>query len=176
MPIPKSKRKESQFEVFHHFTQMRKKITDLLLRDFGYSYEKFNKNIEKRYGGKTYEELDDTQKADYFRKKKKNEAFDEWFVVQERDLIIECMHSLNEHIYVANSIYPTCQEELTERRIHQDIAIGQCYRLIQELQYAIETLPVNVNVYLRFAEDIEKEISLIKGWRKSDNKFKKNFE
>ena len=54
MPIPKSKRKESQFEVFHHFTQMRKKITDLLLRDFGYSYEKFNKNIEKRYGGKFY--------------------------------------------------------------------------------------------------------------------------
>lgn len=113
MPIPKSKRKESQFEVFHHFTQMRKKITDLLLRDFGYSYEKFNKNIEKRYGGKTYEELDDTQKADYFRKKKKNEAFDEWFVVQERDLIIECMHSLNEHIYVANSIYPTCRTTTT---------------------------------------------------------------
>ena len=45
MPIPKSKRKESQFEVFHHFTQMRKKITDLLLRDFGYSFEKFNKHL-----------------------------------------------------------------------------------------------------------------------------------
>lgn len=117
MPIPKSKRKESQFEVFHHFTQMRKKITDLLLRDFGYSYEKFNKNIEKRYGGKTYEELDDTQKADYFRKKKRNEAFDEWFVVQERDLIIECMHSLNEHIYVANSSEKTWIISLTSCNI-----------------------------------------------------------
>ena len=89
---------------------------------------------------------------------------------------MDCLHAINEHVYVANSIYPTCQEELTERRIHQDIAIGQCFRMVQELQYAIETLPVDVNVYLRFAEDIEKEISLLKGWRQSDNKFKKNFK
>ena len=88
---------------------------------------------------------------------------------------MECIHSINEHVYVANSIYPTCQEELTERRLHQDIAIGQCARLAQELQYAIETLPVNVNTYLNIAHDIEKEIALLKGWRKSDNKFKKNF-
>lgn len=45
-------------------------------------------------------------------------------------------------------------------------------RLTQELQYAIETLPVDVNKYLRFAEMIQTEINLLKGWRKSDNKFK----
>ena len=59
-----------------------------------------------------------------------------------------------------------------ERRVQQDLAIGQCYRLVQELQYAIETLPVDVNSFLRFGEDIQREIDLIKGWRKSDNKFK----
>ena len=57
MPIPKSKRKESQFEVFHHWTEVRKKITDLLLMDFGYSFEKFYKKLERRYGGKSFEEL-----------------------------------------------------------------------------------------------------------------------
>lgn len=36
----------------------------------------------------------------------------------------------------------------------------------------IETLPVDVNKYLRFAEMIQTEINLLKGWRKSDNKFK----
>lgn len=40
------------------------------------------------------------------------------------------------------------------------------------MQYAIETLPVDVNKYLRFAEMIQTEINLLKGWRKSDNKFK----
>lgn len=64
-------------------------------------------------------------------------------------------------------------EELVERRLHQDRAIGQCYRLTQELQYAIETLPVDVNKYLRFGELIQTEINLLKGWRKSDNKFKR---
>lgn len=176
MSVVKSKRKQSQFEVFHHLMKMRQRITDLLLRDFGYSFEKFNKKLEKRYGGKPYEELTDTQKHDYERQKKRNESFDEWFITRERETIMDCLHAINEHVYVANSIYPTCQEELTERRIHQDIAIGQCFRMVQELQYAIETLPVDVNVYLRFAEDIEKEISLLKGWRQSDNKFKKNFK
>lgn len=172
MSVVKSKRKESQFEVFHHFTKMRKKITDLLLRDFGYSYEKFDKKLSKIYGKK---ELTDSEKRNYERQKKRNEAFDEWYIFQERKIVMECLHSLNEHIYTANSIYPTCNEEFVERRIHQDIAIGQCFRLVQELQYAVETLPVDVNVYLNIASDIEKQISLLKGWRKSDNKLKKNF-
>lgn len=176
MSVVKGKRKQSQFEVFHHLTKIRQQITDLLLRDFGYSFEKFHKKLERKYGGKPFEELDDSKKSDYLRQKKRHEAFDEWYISQERTVIIECLHSLNEHVYTANSIYPTCKEELIERRIHQDVAIGQCYRLIQELQYAIETLPVDVNVYLRFAEDIEKEISLIKGWRQADNKFKRNFK
>ena len=118
MSVLKSKRKPSQFEVFHHLNKMRKEVTDLLLRDFGYDLDKAVK------------------------------------------------------VYVANSIYPTYREELIERRVHQDRAVGQCYRLTQELQYAIETLPVDVNKYLRFAEMIQTEINLLKGWRKSDNKFK----
>lgn len=50
MSVVKRKRKESPFEVFHHLTKMRKDITDLLLRDFGYSNEKFQKKMEKWYG------------------------------------------------------------------------------------------------------------------------------
>ena len=38
---------------------------------------------------------------------------------------------------------------------------------------AIETLPVDVDKYTRFAEMIQTEINLLKGWRKSDNKFKR---
>lgn len=175
MSVVKRKRKESQFEVFHHLVKMRKDITDLLLRDFGYNDEKFQKNLEKRYGGKPPEQLTDMQRQNLEKQRRRADAFNEWFINQERNTIISCIHEINEHIFTANSIYPTCQEELTERRLHQDVAIGQCYRLVQELQYSIETLPVDVNVYLRFAEQIQKEIDLIKGWRKSDNKFKKNF-
>ena len=161
MSVLKSKRKPSQFEVFHHLNKMRKAVTDLLLRDFGYDLDKAVKKVETTFGGRPYEEL-----------MEKNIAFAEWFIADERKVIVDCLRSITEEVYVANSIYPTYREELIERRVHQDRAVGQCYRLTQELQYAIETLPVDVNKYLRFAEMIQTEINLLKGWRKSDNKFK----
>ncbi len=48
MAVPKSERKESQFEVIKHFYRLRKNITDLLLRDFGYSEKKAKQKLERR--------------------------------------------------------------------------------------------------------------------------------
>lgn len=173
MSVLKNKRKVSQFEVFHHLYKTRKEITDLLLRDFGYDFERAEKRLEKVFGGKPYDALTDEEKNRYDSLKKKNEAFDEWFIADERQVIVDCLRSITESVFVANSIYPMYSEELVERRVHQDRAIGQCYRLTQELQYAIETLLVDIDKYLRFGELIQTEINLIKGWRKSDNKFKR---
>lgn len=172
MSVLKSKRKPSQFEVFHYLNKMRKEVTDLLLRDFGYDLDKAVKKVETTFGGRPYEELSPDEKVRYEKLMEKNTAFAEWFIADERKVIVDCLRNITEEVYVANSIYPTYREELIERRVHQDRAVGQCYRLTQELQYAIETLPVDVNKYLRFAEMIQTEINLLKGWRKSDNKFK----
>ena len=151
---------------------MRKEVTDLLLRDFGYDLDKAVKKVETTFGGRPYEELSPDEKVRYEKLMEKNIAFAEWFIADERKVIVDCLRNITEEVYVANSIYPTYREELVERRVHQDRAVGQCYRLTQELQYAIETLPVDTNKYTRFAEMIQTEINLLKGWRKSDNKFK----
>jgi hypothetical protein len=172
MSVLKSKRKASQFEVFHHLYKVRRSITELLLRDFGYSYEKAEKRLEKKFGGRGYASLTEAEQLRYDQLKKRWEAFDDWFIYDERQVIVDCLREITKEVFIANSIYPTCQEELNQRRLHQDEAIGQCYRLTQELQYAIETLPVDVNTYLQFGEAIQTEINLIKGWRKADNKFK----
>lgn len=172
MSVLKSKRKPSQFEVFHHLYKTRKEITDLLLRDFGYSREKADKRLAKMFGGRNYAELAEGEQAHYDRLNQKYTSFDDWFVRDERQVVVDCLREITKEVFIANSIYPTCYEELVQRRIHQDEAIGQCNRLMQELQYAIETLPVDVNSYLRFSEMIQTEINLIKGWRKADNKFK----
>ena len=172
MSVLKSKRKPSQFEVFHHLTKLRQEITDLLLRDFGYSFEKAEKRLNHRFSNRPYEDFTDQEKIAYDKLRERNTAFDEWFIKDERQVIVDCLREITKEVYIANSIYPTCHEELVQRRLHQDEAIGQCYRLTQELQYAIETLPVDVNIFLRFGESIQKEVNLIKGWRKSDNKFK----
>ena len=173
MSVLANKRKESQFEVFNHFYKVRRNVTDLLLRDFGYSPEKAEKHLQKMFNNKNYDDLSKEEKVKYINKKSKNESFEEWFILEQRKTILNCLRNVQEYIFVANSIYPQYIEELIERRIYQDKAIGQCFRLIQELQYSIETLPVKIDIYLQLSKDIEKEINLIKSWRKSDNKFKK---
>ena len=173
MSVLKSKRKSSQFEVFHHLYKTRKEVTDLLLRDFGYDLERAEKKVEKMFGGRRYEELTPEEKVRYDKLKAKNEAFDTWFIEDERKCVVDCLREITKEVFMANNIYPTVMKELVERRLCQDRAVGQCYRLTQELQYAIETLPVDVNKYTRFADMIQTEINLFKGWRKSDNKFKR---
>lgn len=173
MSVLKNKRKPSQFEVFHHLTKMRKEITNLLLRDFGYSFEKAETRLLKQFGGRTYEQLTEKERERYHKTKERLEAFDDWFIYDERQAIVNCLRKIGEKVYTANSIYPTTMEELAQRRLYQEEAIGECYTLTQELQYAIETLPVDVNIFLRFGDLIQTEIDLIKGWRKSDNKFKR---
>lgn len=64
MSVLKSKRKPSQFEVFHHLNKMRKEVTDLLLRDFGYDLDKAVKKVETTFGGRPYEELSPDEKSD----------------------------------------------------------------------------------------------------------------
>ena len=176
MAVLKRKRKESDFEVYTHFYQTRKEITDLLLRDFGYSQNKAQKHMERMFGDREYESLNDDKKRHYDLRKARDEAFDQWFIEEQRKTVLDCLRKTTEYVFMANSIYPQYMEELVERRIYQDKAIGQCNRLLQELQYTMATLPVDINKYTRFADCIQKEISLIKGWRKADNKFKKQLE
>lgn len=67
--------------------KLRKEITDLLLRDFGYNAVKSEKRLERRFGSRSYEELTDIEKQQYDRQKKKQDAFDEWFIESERNAI-----------------------------------------------------------------------------------------
>ncbi|MCC8063669.1 MAG: hypothetical protein LIO70_01125 [Clostridiales bacterium] len=173
MSVVKSKRKESQFEVFHHYYKVRKELTDLLLRDFGYSEDKSAKKLAKQFGGKPYAELSDTEKARHDKMQQRNQAFEAWFVMDEREVIMGYLRNLGRCLFSANEIYPQYEDELVQRRLFQEKALGYCTMLKQELQYAIETLPVDINKYTRFAQMLQTEIDLIKGWRRSDNRFKK---
>ena len=170
------RRKKSKFEVYDHWYNLRAELTDLLLRDFGYSFEKSEQKLNKRFGNKSFDSMNENEKKHYTKTKERYEAFDEWFIVNERETIAHYMREVTKHCFIANSNYPYIDEEYIQRRLHQDEAIGFCFAIKQELQYAIETLPVDVNVYLRFAEMIDKEVALIKAWRKSDNRIRDSKE
>ena len=96
MSVLKSKRKPSQFEVFHHLNKMRKEVTDLLLRDFGYDLDKAVKKVETTFGGRPYEELSPDEKVRYEKLMEKNTAFAEWFIADERKVIVDCLRNITE--------------------------------------------------------------------------------
>ena len=64
-------------------------------------------------------------------------------------------------------------EEYTERRLHIDKAIGHMYSLKQELEYIAEILPSDKNRFKSITEEIQKEVTLMKGVRRAANKFLK---
>ena len=75
-----------------------------------------------------------------------------------------------------NSIYPINLHELEVRRDYQTAAIGACEKMLQELQYIIEVLPVDANKLLRYVDMIDKEVALLKGWRKANGKIAKRLD
>lgn len=140
MSVLKSKRQESKFEVFHQFYKLRKELTDLVYRHFGYK-------------GET--------------------DFSKWFINGESQVVLSNLSEAQKYITMANSIFPNCLMECDERRRLQDLAIGLHYDLLQELQFVLEMLPIDKNKYTRYADMINHEIALLKGWRQSDNAIRK---
>ena len=80
-------------------------------------------------------------------------------------------------IYRANALFVTSLAEYEQRRLYQDKVIANCQVLKQELQSIVDVITgLNINKYKVPIEMIEKELSLIKAWRKSDIRFKKRIE
>lgn len=175
MSVVKAKRQESPFEVIHNYDKMVRDITDLLLRDFGFSADKATKSLQRRIAQKPIEEYTEDQMKHFEKTAARIDGFDEWFIVSMRERIFDCLMQIGDNLTYANNIYPTCPEESTERRIHQERAIALLYRLTQLIQTAVEILPTKKDAAFQAAEGISREIGLIRGWRKYDNRLRKGF-
>lgn len=97
------------------------------------------------------------------------------FLDSEWDVLSNHLRNLISNLTHANSIYPTTQQELDRRRDYQNKAIGDCYSISQEFQYIASVISIDLNKIKPLLDLLDSEISLIKGWRKSDSKFKKKF-
>ena len=149
--VIKNKRNLSDFEFSRNLIKLRKEMTDLLLRDFG-----LKKNKPKE---------DEEASDDY----------PEWLIIEMRKSIFDYLREIGKYICLGNSIFPTTWDEFKERRAAQNRAIGLCFGLLSEMQYIIDALSgrVDVSKYMPFVDTINREIALLKGWRKSGNKLKK---
>jgi phosphotransacetylase len=172
--VPKSHRKEHDFVAVHNLHKIRKCITELAIYDFGYDKDRFEKMVNK-YAERIKEDSGKKQEI-VERMRKKNESFYADFVEEETKITRDILRNVVSEFELGNSIFPSGDAKLMEyceRRKHIDLAIGWMFVLKQELQYIAETLPGNKNRYENIINEIAKEISLMKGVRRSSNKFLK---
>ena len=80
------------------------------------------------------------------------------------------------HIKTANTLYPTTHEELMERRMQQDKAIGTCMSMLTLYELVLHKLKVPDDKCVQEINTIMYEINAIKAWRTSDNKRFKDLE
>ena len=170
MSVPKSKRKESRFEAQHNLYILRKEVTNLVVADFGFSEEKYLEQMERyRAAHRSAENVDEV----CARWQEKCEGFKVWYVDEEGRAILDLMRSIQTEFGVAHSVFPSRTHakllEFLQRRWHMNRAIGYCYALKQDIQYAIETLSVDIKKFEWFADRIDREIALIRGVRQASN-------
>lgn len=174
MSVLARKRNLSQLEFYANAINLRREMTMLLLRDLG--IKSTVRNI--RVNTKKMEEEDAEIFTELLEKYQLKIAGDypEWLIDKLRSSIWEIMRDMMINITRAYTIWATNHVEANERRISQDRAIACCESLLKELELAIDVLPIDAEKYMRYVAMIDKEIALLKGWRKSDNRHNKNIK
>lgn len=156
MSVLVSDRKESRFEAITYSIELHDMLIDLMRRNFG------------------VKDLDQFVRIRYAYGKDSKEDFSRYrYLMQNyKNRIDQLASMLTNNIRAANSIYPTTMHEYEKRRDYQNFAIVNCEQLIKELQRVVEIFEVDINLYGRYIEAIDREIGLIKKWRQRDNKLK----
>ena len=174
MTVIKRFRSESKLEVLHTAQRLRRDITLLMLHDFGVRPKVRELQLETKgmspEDGQMFLAI-----AEKYGISKADAEWPSWLIGKIRDSLFEILRQLVLHVTAANSIYPAEFADAELRRKHQDAAIACCAQLYQELEFSMSVLPVDITRYAPFLDEVDKETALIKGWRKSDNKFKRAF-
>ena len=173
MSVLKKFRKESKFKVLQNMCTVSKEMADLFVGNFGYDRAKAEKKLLRKMGANVddIEGLTEKQRETYKKMQEKYDMYEDFLLYEEKCAILAYIRGVYAEVFLANSICPIYYEELIERRIHMDRAIGLCYALVQELFFIVTVLPVNHNIYTRMADLIGHEIELLKKWRQSDSRF-----
>ena len=168
MSVLEDKRSETPFAVRDNALDMRMQITELSFRRFGKKNRKVPK--EPRNFDEWSEESRARWKFQQTETRLQQEQFDNWFVNNERTVLDQILREIVFDIDRANTLNPQTLRECDDQRSLQDEAIGLCGNLKRELNYIGNVIPANKNYLAATMDIIDKEIALLRGWRKECNK------
>lgn len=156
MAVLAAKRKESRFEPIVQSEVIHQMLVELMQHSFG------------------IKNMDTMVRRQYIAGKCERDAYWRYcYLLRNAKVRIDRLAAeLTCLIRAANTIYPVTIHEYEKRRDNQNYAIIVCEQLLNELQHIVEIFDVDINLYKRHIQAIEREIALIKKWRQSDNRLK----
>lgn len=169
MSILARNRTLSKLEFYAHAKRMRKQLLFLLTRDFGIKPRAREPTFYTKGWAAEDIELFETVCKKYGVKSVIGE-YPLWIIQMFRGNVTQNLFRMMLHITRAYTIWATTKAEADLRRSSQDLAIADCESLKQELELAVDMLPVKAEKLIPYVDSIDREIALLKGWRKSDNK------
>lgn len=173
MAVLKSQRHPTDVAYFYDAIELRKEMTLLLLRNFGVKDKVRSVKFFTQMVKMDQEDAENFQSIldKYSLGKTCIDEYPEWLIDKFRVNIMNTLYQLIESITLADSIQTPQSLELCQlRKSYQQKAIGFCNMLLQEMQYIMQILPIDVEKLIPYVDKINKEINNLKHWRKKCNK------
>lgn len=177
MSVPKYKRNTSKIHFFAVYNDIRRETISVLMRDFGIKARSYSVHLlEDIYDlseedKKIFEDLSEKYGIESYDIDK----YPDWIINSWRNEILAILSNISIEIQCANAIYITNIQEYYNRRNHWNNAIGFCMALMGKLHEIIACIRVKVKSYEHIFELLNEEIRLLKAVRKSDNRYKNQF-
>lgn len=172
MSVLAKDRKPSTLRVLTHWMTVRLEFKRLFVFNFGYDKKRLISIIRNEY--KVYEKTDEMypERLELFKAIiKMNEDAVLEILEDSRKFLTDGFRQVEDHMYIANTIYPTTSEELSLRRCHQDEALGICFSMMKELEFLMRCMPIRADKLPRYIEMLNQQLTMLKAWRASNNKF-----
>jgi len=90
--------------------------------------------------------------------------------------ILDLLGNMMETIVSANEIFPTTEEEVMQRKLLQNKAIGYVSNVENELEYLVDLYPTKIRQAIMIVDTIDHEKKLLRRWKQSNSKLLKNIK
>lgn len=167
MAVVKGKRNQSDVEYFDYAYKVVEHITKFLLSDLG--IKKTYRDL-KVFAYKAHMEETDKEEFNHLVNKYDLELetdFPNWLMCYYRETLLTIMRDLINNISAAYTLYPNSVYEFNIKKQYISDSIANCFDLKHQLQLVIRIFPANMKKYIPFVKEIDKEIELLKQWRKN---------
>lgn len=154
MAVNVSDRTLSKVEAIYQAVKVREALESLSLRSFGVRSR--NSILRRKYEQAIHLEG-------------RQETADEIIKMVSRTLF-NLGSDIERELCAADAIFPRTKRDFRLRREYQNKALSSCKMAKDELNQIADYFDVDISVFKESVLLLDKEINLIKAWRRSDNK------